>query len=64
MDARRVDARWWVVEYSIDGVTLRDYWHQEQGQWRFSLVRSNPAAAALYASNFTAFARANGCRVG
>jgi hypothetical protein len=59
--ASRLTAGWWLVDYSIDGVTLHDYWHQEHGQWRFSLVRSNPSAVALYSSSFAHFARSTGC---
>ncbi len=55
---------WWVVTYDIGGVTLHDYWHQEQGRWRFSLVRSNPASAVLYSSNFATYARVTGCNAG
>lgn len=55
---------WWQVNYSISGVALRDYWHQEHGQWRFSLVRSNPSAVALYTSSFAHYARATGCQAG
>jgi hypothetical protein len=57
---RRTDG-WWEVDYEISGVTLHDYWRYVAGQWRFSLVRSNPGAAALYASDFASFARATGC---
>lgn len=61
VDARRLTGGWWVVDYEIGGVRLHDFWHEIDGRWRFSLVRSNPSAAALYASTFAAFARANGC---
>lgn len=61
LDATPLARGWWRVDYEIGGVRLRDYWHQVAGQWRFSLVRSNPAAAALYVSSFADFARANGC---
>lgn len=61
VDARRLTGGWWVVDYEIGGVRLHDYWHEIDGRWRFSLVRSNPSAAALYSSTFAAFARANGC---
>ncbi|MDE3146441.1 MAG: hypothetical protein KGL23_03310 [Acidobacteriota bacterium] len=57
---RRADG-WWEVDYQISGVTLHDYWHYVAGQWRFSLTRSNPTAAALYSSTYSAFARASGC---
>ncbi len=52
---------WWLVNYEISGVTLHDYWHQQVGRWRFSLVRSNPSAVSLYSLSFTAYARAIGC---
>ena len=61
LDVRELSGGWWVVDYEISGVTLHDYWHREGGQWRFSLVRSNPSAAKLYASSFAAYARATGC---
>lgn len=61
LGARRLTGGWWVVDYSISGVTLHDYWHQEQGRWRFSLVRSNPSSVALYSSSFAHYARAFGC---
>ena len=55
---------WWMVDYTIDGVMLHDYWHQEDGRWRFSLARSNPTSVALYSSSFQTFARAVGCSAG
>lgn len=55
---------WWMVDYTIDGVMLHDFWHQEQGQWRFSLARSNPTSVALYSSSFQKFAHAVGCGAG
>ena len=55
---------WWRANYSIAGVALHDLWHQEQGKWRFSLLRSNPSAVALYTSSFAHYARATGCRAG
>jgi len=61
LDASRLSRGWWEVTYEIGAVMLHDYWHRVAGQWRFSLVRSNPAAAALYSSTFADFARANGC---
>jgi len=64
LTARALAAGWWMVTYEIGGVLLHDYWHQVDGRWRFSLLRSNPSAAALYASTFSAFARATGCSVG
>jgi hypothetical protein len=64
LSARRISGNWWVVNYSISGVALHDYWHQVQGRWRFSLVRSNPSAVALYLSSFVNYARASGCRAG
>ena len=63
-DATRLSGGWWQVDYEIGAVSLRDYWHQVAGRWRFSLVRSNPSAAALYSSSFADFARASGCHVG
>jgi hypothetical protein len=61
LGVRRVSGGWWVMDYSIGGVVLHDYWHQVQGHWRFNLVRSNPSAVSLYSSNFTNYARASGC---
>jgi hypothetical protein len=46
--ASRVAGGYWSVRYSIGGNQLVDYWHYEDGRWRFSLVRSNPAAVKLY----------------
>lgn len=57
----RVRGGYWLVHYSIDGVTLTDYWRDLGGRWRFSLVRSNPDAVALYRLSFAAYARALGC---
>jgi hypothetical protein len=59
--ASSLTSGWWVVNYEIGGVSLRDYWHRVNGRWRFSLRRSNPSASALYSSTFAAFARATGC---
>ena len=59
--ARALSSGWWEVDYEISGVTLRDYWHYQGGQWRFSLIRSNPSAAKLYSSTFAAYADAMGC---
>ncbi len=64
LSVRRLAHGWWVVNYDISGVTLHDYWHQEHGRWRFSLLRSNPSSVALYSSSFAAFARATGCNAG
>ena len=64
LSARHISGGWWVVDYSIGGVVLHDYWHQVQGRWRFSLMRSNPSAAALYSSSFANYARTSGCRAG
>ena len=55
---------YWLVHYSIDGVALTDYWHDVGGRWRFSLVRSNPRAVALYQEPFAKYARALGCTPG
>ncbi len=60
----RAAGGWWIVEYSIGGVRLHDYWHRQHGAWRFSLVRSNPAAARAYESTFAHFALLNGCAAG
>ncbi len=62
--ATRLAGGWWRVDYEIGAVVLHDYWHQIDGRWRFSLVRSNPSAAALYASTFANFVRATGCSLG
>jgi hypothetical protein len=61
LSASRLTGGWWMVSYEISDVALRDYWHQVGGRWRFSLVRSNPAAASLYSSSFAAYAKAVGC---
>ena len=55
---------YWLVHYSIDGVSLTDYWHYVGGRWRFSLTRSNPQAVSLYRLSFAAYARALGCSPG
>jgi hypothetical protein len=60
----RGSAGYWLVHYSIDGVSLTDYWRDIGGRWRFSLVRSNPDAVALYRLSFAAYARALGCSPG
>ena len=62
LGATRASRGWWIVAYSIGGVRLGDYWHREHGRWRFSLRRSNPLAATLYASSFAQYAHATGCR--
>ena len=51
----------WRVRYSISGNQLVDYWHYVNGQWLFSLVRSNPNAVRLYELPFSAYATAVGC---
>ena len=53
----------WLVHYEISGVVMTDYWHYVAGRWLFSLVKSNPAAVALYRLPFAAYARALGCTV-
>ncbi len=40
--------RWWLVRYSISGISLTDYWRYEHGRWLFDLFRSNPQAVRLY----------------
>ena len=55
---------YWLVHYSISGVSLTDYWHDVGGRWRFSLVRSNPHSLALYRLSFAAYARELGCTPG
>ena len=55
---------YWLVRYAIGGVALTDYWHYVGGHWKFSLVRSNPDAVALYRLPFGAYARALGCTPG
>ena len=49
------------VRNEISEVTQRDYWHQQNGRWRFSLVRSNPSAMSLYRSSYAVYAHAMGC---
>jgi hypothetical protein len=61
LGVNRVSSVWWVVRYEISEVTLRDYWHQQKGRWRFSLARSNPSAISLYRSSYSVYARAMGC---
>lgn len=55
---------YWLVHYEIGGVGLTDSWHEIGGRWRFSLVRSNPRAVALYRAPFAVYARALGCTPG
>ena len=52
---------YWRVRYSISGIQLVDYWHYVNGQWRFSLLSSNPKAVRLYELPFPAYAIAVGC---
>jgi len=52
---------YWRVRYSISGVQLVDFWHYVNGQWRFSLIHSNPNAVKLYELPFSAYASAVGC---
>ncbi|MHB1987788.1 MAG: hypothetical protein ACYCSF_07370 [Acidimicrobiales bacterium] len=52
---------YWKVDYSIGGVQLVDYWHYEDGRWRFDLLLSNPSAVALYRLPFAEYAKAVGC---
>lgn len=52
---------YWRVRYSISGIQQVDFWHYVNGQWRFSLVRSNPNAVRLYELPFSAYATAVGC---
>lgn len=61
---RRGPGGYWLVHYSIGGIALTDYWHYVGGRWRFSLVRSNPQAVALYRLSFGAYARMLGCAPG
>jgi hypothetical protein len=61
LDVSPSSSDWWVVAYEISGVTLHDYWHQQDGRWRFSLARSNPSAVSLYSSTYSAYAQAMGC---
>lgn len=59
--ASRAAEDYWIVRYSIDGVQLTDYWHYQDGKWRFDLARSNPDAVKLYRMSFKDYARAVGC---
>ncbi len=59
--ASPVGQGYWVVRYAISGVQFKDYWHYDGGRWRFSLLRSNPAAVRLYKLPFAAYAAAVGC---
>jgi len=61
LDVSQTSSNWWVVTYQISGVTLHDYWHQQDDRWRFSLVRSNPSAVSLYSSTYSAYAQEMGC---
>ena len=49
------------VHSSLAGVKLTDYWHYVDGQWRFSLIKSNPSAVALYREPAAMYYRALGC---
>ena len=59
--ANRGTDGYWLVHYSISGIQFIDYWHYQDGQWRFSLLRSNPSAVKLYELTFRAYAAAVGC---
>ena len=37
-----------IVNETLSGTVLHDYWHLVGGQWRFNLARSNPSAVTLY----------------
>jgi len=37
-----------IVNETLSGTVLHDYWHLVGGTWRFNLARSNPSAVALY----------------
>ncbi len=50
-----------VVNESLSGVTLHDYWHLVAGQWRFNLARSNPSAVALYREPRAQYFASLGC---
>jgi hypothetical protein len=53
--------RWWLVHYSISGVSLTDYWRYEHGRWSFDLIRSNPDAVRLYRLSGPKYLAAVGC---
>jgi hypothetical protein len=52
---------WWLVQYSIAGTDLTDYWRYEHGRWTFDLFRSNPQAVQLYRLPAAQYFAAVGC---
>jgi hypothetical protein len=50
-----------VVNESLSGVALHDYWHLVAGQWRFNLALSNPSAVALYREPRAQYFASLGC---
>ena len=61
MEGATPAGRWWLVRYSISGVSLTDYWRYENGRWVFDLVRSNPQAVRLYRLPGPQYLAAVGC---
>lgn len=51
----------WRVAYRESGVTLIDYWHQQDGKWRFDLAKSNPTSVALYSGTLAKYLLGRWC---
>jgi hypothetical protein len=58
------DGSWWLVRYSISGISNTDYWRYERGRWVFDLFRSNPQAVHLYRLPGRKYIAAVGCKGG
>lgn len=54
----------WSVQYEVDGLQFVDYWFYVNGQWRFDLVRSNPASVKLYRLSYATYVSQLGCKGG
>jgi hypothetical protein len=54
----------WLVDYSIGGQRLTDYWFYVHRRWVFDLVLSNPSSVKLYRMSPQQYAAAVGCAQG
>ena len=50
-----------IVNETLSGTVLHDYWHLVGGAWRFNLARSNPSAVALYREPRAQYFASLGC---
>ena len=53
----------WLVSYELAGARLTDTWYYARHRWVFDILRSNPAAARLYALPFRRYVAATGCTI-